>query len=162
MSGMGRLRSYLWRYWRRYLVGALCLFVTATLIMMIPWWIREGVRILERGGALREVSFYALMIALAAILQGIVRTYSRFLIFNAGRDIEYDIRNDLFAHLQKLSLSYYQAQRTGDLMSRLINDISAVRMLFGLCIHDFINAPLYYLYALVVIFSWEISMSVSR
>src|SRR5712692_11779709 len=147
MSGMGRLRSYLWRYWRRYLVGALCLFVTATLIMMIPWWIREGVRILERGGALREVSFYALMIALAAILQGIVRTYSRFLIFNAGRDIEYDIRNDLFAHLQKLSLSYYQAQRTGDLMSRLVNDVTAVRTMLGLGIVSLLNTPLYYIYA---------------
>ncbi len=158
---MGRLRSYLWRYWRRYLVGALCLFVTATLIMMIPWWIREGVRILERGGALREVSFYALMIALAAILQGIVRTYSRFLIFNAGRDIEYDIRNDLFAHLQKLSLSYYQAQRTGDLMSRLINDISAVRMLLGPGILNFINAPLYYFYAMILMFSMDVRMTLA-
>src|SRR5919197_1654533 len=106
MRGMGRLRGYLWRYWRRYLLGAFCLFGTATLIMLIPWWIRQGVRILEQGGTLREVSFYALIIGFAAILQGIVRTYSRFLIFNAGRDIEYDIRNDLFAHLQKLSLSY--------------------------------------------------------
>ena len=57
-----------------------------------------------------------------------MRTYSRALIFNAGRDVEYDLRNDLFAHLEKLPLSFYQSQRTGDLMSRVINDISAVRV----------------------------------
>ena len=161
MSGMRRLKSYLWRYWRHYLLGAFCLLGTATLIMFIPWWIRESVRILEQGGTLREVSFYALMIAAAAILQGIARTYSRFLIFNAARDIEYDIRNDLFAHLQKLSLSYYQSQRTGDLMSRLINDISAVRMLLGPGILNLINAPLYYFYAMILMFSMDVRMTLA-
>jgi ABC-type multidrug transport system fused ATPase/permease subunit len=48
---MGRLKTYLWRYWRRYLLGGLCLLGTATLVMWIPWWIREAVRILEEGGA---------------------------------------------------------------------------------------------------------------
>ena len=158
---MRRLKSYLWRYWRHYLLGAFCLLGTATLIMFIPWWIRESVRILEQGGTLREVSFYALMIAAAAILQGIARTYSRFLIFNAARDIEYDIRNDLFAHLQKLSLSYYQSQRTGDLMSRLINDISAVRMLLGPGILNLINAPLYYFYAMILMFSMDVRMTLA-
>jgi ATP-binding cassette subfamily B multidrug efflux pump len=155
MTGIGRLKSYLPRYWRRYLLGALCLFGTATLIMLIPWWIRQGVRILEQGGAIEEVTFYALIIGAAAILQGITRTFSRFLIFNAARDIEYDIRNDLFGHLQKLPLSYYHSQKTGDLMSRLINDISAVRMLLGPGFLNLVNAPLYYFYAMVLMFSMD-------
>ena len=64
------------------------------------------------------------------------------MIFNVGRDIEYDLRNDLFAHLERLPLAYYQTQQTGDLMSRLVNDITAVRMLLGvgflcrLCCHE--------------------------
>src|SRR4029434_3465905 len=48
---MGRLKTYLWRYWRRYLVGGICLLSTATLVMWIPWWIRDAVRIIEHGGA---------------------------------------------------------------------------------------------------------------
>ena len=72
-----------------------------------------------------------------------MRTYSRALIFNAGRDVEYDLRNDLFAHLQKLPLSFYHTQRTGDLMSRVINDISAVRVMLGPGILNFVNAPVY-------------------
>jgi ATP-binding cassette subfamily B multidrug efflux pump len=158
---MGRLKTYLWRYWRRYLLGGLCLFGTATLVMWIPWWIREAVRILEQGGALGDVTFYAAIIGLAALAQGIIRTCSRALIFNAGRNVEYDLRNDLFAHLQKLPLSFYHARRTGDLMSRVINDISAVRVMLGPGVLNFANAPLYYVYALALMLSMDVRMTLA-
>ena len=158
---MGRLKIYLWRYWRRYLIGGLCLFGTATLVMWIPWWIREAVRILEQGGALGDVTFYAALIGLAALAQGIIRTYSRALIFNAGRNVEYDLRNDLFAHLQKLPLSFYHARRTGDLMSRVINDISAVRVMLGPGVVNFVNAPLYYVYAVALMLSMDVRMTLA-
>jgi len=158
---MRRLGQYIWRYWRRYLVGAVCLLGTATLVMWIPWWIRQAVRILERGGSLSDVRFYAELIGAAAIVQGIVRTYSRSLIFNAGRNVEYDLRNDLFAHLQKLPLSFYHSQRTGDLMSRVVNDISAVRVMLGPGILNFVNAPLYYVYALALMLSMDVRMTLA-
>jgi ATP-binding cassette, subfamily B, multidrug efflux pump len=158
---MGRLKHYVWRYRRRYLVGGLCLLSTATLVMWIPWWIREAIRIIEHGESLSNVTFYAAVIGVAAVVQGIVRTYSRALIFNAGRDIEYDLRNDLFAHLQKLPLSFYHSQRTGDLMSRVINDISAVRVMLGPGILNFVNAPLYYVYALTLMLSIDVRMTLA-
>jgi ATP-binding cassette subfamily B protein len=158
---MGRLSLYIWRYWKRYLVGGLCLFATATLVMWIPWWIREVVRIIEHGGAMRDVTFYAVLIIVAAIAQGFVRTYSRALIFNAGRDVEYDLRNDLFAHLEKLPISFYQSQRTGDLMSRVINDISAVRVMLGPGVLNFANAPLYYVYAVALMLSMDVRMTLA-
>jgi len=158
---MGRLKIYLWRYWRLYLLGGLCLFGTATLVMWIPWWIREAVRILEQGGSLRDVTFYAAIIGLAALAQGVIRTYSRALIFNAGRNVEYDLRNDLFDHLQKLPLAFYQSRRTGDLMSRVINDISAVRVMLGPGVLNFVNAPLYYLYALALMLSMDVRMTLA-
>jgi ATP-binding cassette subfamily B multidrug efflux pump len=158
---MKRLFYYAGRYWRRYLVGGLCLLGTATLVMWIPWWIREAVRIIEHGGSLSDVTAYAGIIALAAVAQGVVRTYSRALIFNAGRNVEYDLRNDLFAHLQKLSVSFYHAQSTGDLMSRVINDISAVRVMLGPGILNFVNAPLYYVYALALMLSMDVRMTLA-
>jgi ATP-binding cassette subfamily B protein len=96
-----------------------------------------------------------------AIVQGIVRTLSRTLIFNAGRDIEYDLRNDLFAHLEKLPLSFYQARKTGDLMSRLVNDVTAVRMLLGPGILNFINTPVYYAYGLTIMCSIDPVLTVT-
>jgi ATP-binding cassette subfamily B protein len=158
---MGRISQYLWRYWRRYLFGGLCLFGTATLVMWIPWWIREAIRIIEHGGALGDVRYYVLLIIAAAIAQGFVRTYSRALIFNAGRNVEYDLRNDLFAHLEKLPLSFYHSQRTGDLMSRVINDISAVRTMLGPGVLNFANAPLYYVYAVVLMLSMDVRMTLA-
>jgi hypothetical protein len=67
---MGRLNHYLRRYWRRYLWGAICLLATATLVMWIPWWIREAVRIIEQGGSISDVTFYAGLIAAAALAPG--------------------------------------------------------------------------------------------
>jgi ATP-binding cassette subfamily B protein len=159
MGGMGRLRGYLLRYWRRYVLGSLCLLGTVTLVMWIPWWIREGVRIIEHGGSLADVRYYALLITAAGVAQGIIRTFSRAFIFNAGRDIEYDLRNDLFAHLQKLPIKFYHSQRTGDLMSRVINDISAVRSLLGPGILNFFNAPVYFVYAIVLMLSMDVRMT---
>ncbi len=158
---MGRLSQYIWRYWRRYLVGGLCLLGTATLVMFIPWWIRDVVRIIEQGGAMRDVTYYAVLIIAAALAQGLVRTFSRALIFNAGRDVEYDLRNDLFAHLQKLPTSFYQSQRTGDLMSRVINDISAVRVMLGPGVLNFANAPLYYVYAMALMLTMDVRMTLA-
>ncbi len=158
---MGRLKHYVWRYRWRYLAGAFCLFATATVVMLIPWWIREAVRIIESGGRMQDLTFYAALIAVAALLQSVVRTFSRALLFNAGRDVEYDLRNDLFAHLEKLPLSYYHSQRTGDLMSRVINDISAVRVMLGPGILNFVNAPLYYLYALALMLAMDARMTLA-
>jgi ATP-binding cassette subfamily B multidrug efflux pump len=158
---MGRLKSYAWRYWRRYLLGGLCSLATATLVMWIPWWIRDAIGIIERGGSIRDVTFYAVLIGLSAVLQGLVRTCSRALIFNAGRDVEYDLRNDLFAHLEKLPLSFYHRQRTGDLMSRVINDISAVRVMLGPGILNFVNAPLYFVIAVVLMLSMDVRLTLA-
>ena len=158
---MGRLFGYLRRYSNQYLLGGLFLLATATLVMWIPWWIREAVRVIEHGGPASGAVYYAVLIIVAAIVQGVVRTYSRALIFNAGRNIEYDLRNDLFAHLQKLPPSYYHRQRTGDLMSRVINDISAVRVMLGPGVLNFVNAPLYYVYAVALMLSMDVRMTLA-
>ena len=116
--------------------------------MSIPWLLKQAVEGIEHGRPFSEVSSTVLLIIGIALLQGVVRSFSRFLIFNVGRDIEYQLRNELFAHLQTLSLSYYQRQPIGDLMSRLVNDVTAVRLLLGLGIINILNTPLYYVYAM--------------
>ena len=144
---MPRLWGYIYRYRVRYLRGIGCLVASASLAMSIPLLLKRAIEAIEKGLPFRQLSLYLLAIIGVALVQGVVRAFSRFLIFNVGRDIEYDLRNDLFAHLQKLSLNYYQSQFIGDLMSRLVNDVTAVRMLLGLGIINILNTPLYYVYA---------------
>lgn len=152
---MVRLFGYLRRYRHRLAAGAACLLLTATLVMLVPYLLKRGVEAVERGQPLADVARFAALIVVAASVQGVVRTFSRALIFNVGRDVEYDLRNDLFAHLLRLPCAYYQGQQTGDLMSRLINDVTAVRMLLGPGVLNLLNTPLYYAYALSIMLSLD-------
>jgi ATP-binding cassette subfamily B multidrug efflux pump len=154
---MRRLWSYLARYWKRYLAGCLCLIATASLAMAIPVLLKRAVDSIQASpdmatGA-RSAGFYAAVVIAIALAQGVVRTFSRFVIFNVGRDVEYDLRNDLFRHLERLPWKFYQSRPTGDLMSRLVNDISAVRMLLGPGVLNVLNTPVYYLYAVSIMVS---------
>ncbi|MBI5505639.1 MAG: ABC transporter ATP-binding protein [Deltaproteobacteria bacterium] len=148
---MDRLWKYLRRYTWRYLFGSLCLFATASAVMAIPILTRHAIDAIGADGPAPErialVAHYALLVVVLAVAQAVVRTISRVLIFNAGRDVEYDLRGELFDHLLRLHQGYYQHQRTGDLMSRLVNDIGAVRMLLGPGILTLLNTPLYLAYA---------------
>src|SRR5262245_7212740 len=99
--------------------------------MAVPYLVKRAIDAIQAGAAFSTVSTLAAVIVAVALVQAVTRTLSRSLIFNVGRDVEYDLRDDLFAHLQRLPVAYYQAQQTGDLMSRLINDVTAIRMLLG-------------------------------
>lgn len=162
---MRRLWVYIKRYKARYAVGSLCLFCTASLVMAIPYLTRLAIDAIDLNDPgtdpLATVAFYGTAIAAIAIIQAVVRTISRTLIFNTGRDVEYDIRNDLFKHLETLPQSYYQNQRTGDLMSRLINDIGAIRLVLGVGVLTFVNTPLYVLYAftLMLLMNWQLTLA---
>src|SRR6476659_1076601 len=101
---MHRLWGYIVRYRLRYARGILCLVASATLAMSIPLLLKWTIEAIQQQRPFRDVLFYVLVIISVACLQGVVRSSSRFMIFNVGRDIEYQLRNDLFAHLQKLSL----------------------------------------------------------
>ena len=145
---MKRLLSYMRRYWLRYAFGIACTFATAALAMKIPLFLRDAIDA-TRADRMDLVAYYSeLMIAFAVIL-GIVRWFSRFVIFNVGRDIEYDLRNDLFQHLTTLNSDFYQRFKTGDLMSRMINDLTAVRMMVGMFVLTIANTPLIYALALI-------------
>lgn len=156
---MRRLFAYMRRYRGQYLFGFVCLLVTATLAMLIPYFLKRAVDVIEHDRSLRGVGFYVGVIVGMALVQAVARTYSRFVIFNIGRDIEYDLRNDLFAHLETLPLGFYQRSQTGDLMSRLVNDISAVRMMIGPGILNFINTPVYYVYAVTIMLTISVPLT---
>jgi ATP-binding cassette subfamily B multidrug efflux pump len=158
---MRRLWAYLLRYRWRYAAGGSCLLATATLAMAVPYLLKQTIDAIGHGAPSGRIATYALWIIGVAIAQAVVRTFSRILIFNVGRDVEYELRNDLFLHLQKLPLSFYHTQHTGDLMSRLINDVTAVRMLLGPGILNFVNTPVYYAYGIGVMLTLDPSLTVA-
>ncbi|MFN8543093.1 MAG: ABC transporter ATP-binding protein [Candidatus Binatia bacterium] len=156
---MARLWGYLGRYRVRYAGGIACLVGATSLTMAVPWLFKRAVDAIAAGAPVGQlVRLLAAVIAIAAV-QAVVRTYSRFVIFNVGRDIEYDLRNDLFAHLERLPVAFYQQRQTGDLMSRLVNDVTAVRLLLGPGILNFINTPVYYAWGLGIMLSLDVRLT---
>ena len=150
---MSRLWGYVARYRLPIGAGVVCLVAAPTLAMAVPWLWRRAVNDLAAGADGAALGRTVSLLIAIALVQAVVRAASRSLIFNVGRDIEYDLRNDLFAHLERLPVSFYQSRRTGDLMSRLVNDVTAVRMLLGPGILNFINTPVYYLYGVTIMCS---------
>jgi ATP-binding cassette subfamily B multidrug efflux pump len=149
---MQRLFSYIRRYWHRYIFGLLCTIATAVLLTIIPRLSGEAINAINRGDYPHLVYLTELMITVAIAMGG-ARWFSRFVIFNCGRDIEYDLRNDLFSHLSNLDQVFYQRIRTGDLMSRVINDLGAVRMMVGMGALSLTTVPVTFFFALVFMFT---------
>jgi ATP-binding cassette subfamily B multidrug efflux pump len=157
---MKRLLGYVRRYWARYAFATLCTLATVTFQMIIPYLSGRAINAID-AGRLHRVAWLAGGICAAALLMGVVRWFSRFMFFNCGRDIEYNLRNDLFDHLTLLDPSFYERLKTGDLMSRMINDLSAVRMMVGMGALTFANTPLTYIYALtfMVTSQWRLTLA---
>lgn len=132
-------------------LGVLCLFVTAAVTMAIPTLMRSAIDAAGAGQGEAErtmVRHTVLLMIGLAVLGGLVRTLSRALIFNVGREVEFELRNELFDHLVRLPTAFYQVSPTGDLMSRAVNDIAAVRMMLGPGLLNIVNTPIYYVWAL--------------
>ena len=126
-----RLLRYALRYRGAFLVGFLCVIVTSAVGVAGPWVLKYAIDDLRLAVNANKVGFYAAALLALAAVGGFFRFLMRRIIIGASRDIEYDLRNDFFAHLQRLDLAYFQRHRTGDLMSRATNDLAAVRMLIG-------------------------------
>ena len=131
MSPGPRLLGYVLRYRRAFFLGFLCVIATSAVGLAGPWVLKYAVDDLARGADVGRVGFYGVALLALAGIGGVFRFLMRRIIIGASRDVEYDLRNDFFAHLQRLDLAYFQRHRTGDLMSRATSDLNAVRMMIG-------------------------------
>lgn len=125
------LFPYLRKYWRGYLVGAVSVLLTNIIWVQFPQVIKSVTDDLNRGHLQKTLLFYALLLIAIAVGKGIFQFLTRWILIGISRDIEFDLRNDMFRHLESLSYEFYQQTRTGDIMARATNDLNAVRMLLG-------------------------------
>ena len=131
MTPQRRLIKYLARYRRAFISGFACVVLATAISTGGPWVLKYAVDDLSQGLTFDKVRWYGALLLLLAAVGGVFRFLMRRIIVGVSRDFEYDLRNDFFAALQRLHLSYFQHHRTGDLMSRATNDLSAVRMMMG-------------------------------
>ena len=96
-----------------------------------PWVLQHAVDSLQKGVDAAKLGRYALLVVAVAAVAGVFRYLMRRILIGVSRHLEYDLRNDFFAHLQRQPLSFYHGRQTGELMSRATNDMGAVRMVLG-------------------------------
>lgn len=154
------LRPYLWRYRWGMATGMTCLVVKDVAAAAQPLMIGSAIDALTR--ALHSSLFvrYAAYLVALSVVQGIFQYWMRVIIIGISRDVEYDLRNDLFRHLVSLSPDYYQSTRTGDIMARATNDLNAVRMMLGPGIMYWVETSLTFALAIVVMVSkdWRLAL----
>jgi ATP-binding cassette subfamily B multidrug efflux pump len=131
MSSLRRLYPYVARYRWSVVLGLSCSLVATAIQLAGPWILKYSIDDLTAGVTSSKLLLYAGLILAAAIVGGYFRYEARQRMIGASRAMEYDLRSDFFAHLQRLPLGYYNEHRTGDLMSRATSDLSAVRMMIG-------------------------------
>jgi ATP-binding cassette subfamily B protein len=157
--GLRRLYGYLAHHRGAYALSALTTLGYVVTFVALPILIGRAIAAGEARLPDAEVARRCLWIVLVTLLQGGLRYYSRILVFNLARDIEYELRNDLFSHLQRLPQSFYLRWRTGDLMSRCVNDLGSVRMLLGPGALNLFQTPILYAAVLVAMLSLDVRLA---
>ncbi len=142
------------------MAGLVCVVGTTSLYLATPWVLRYAVDSLSESITQGKLLYYAALIVGLTIGQGIFRFLMRWLMIGVSRRIEYHLREDVFEQLERLPLSFYQKNRTGDLMSRATNDLSNVRMLMGPGIMYTANTILITVLAMILMVSidWRLTM----
>ena len=127
--------------------------MTTAISLAAPWVLKHAIDDLHDAVTLGKVRLYAVAVLGLAAVGGLFRFLMRRIIIGASREFEYDLRNDFFAALQRMHLGYFQQTRTGDLMSRATNDLSAVRMMIGPAVMYTANTGLTFIVAIILMVS---------
>jgi len=154
-----RLFPYLRRYRRQYVLGFASLGLCSSLFAVSPLVLQFAVDDLYAGVTRTKLATYAGILLLISGLAGYFRYQMRRIIISASRGFEYDLRNDFFAHLERLPVSFYHQNRTGDLMSRATNDLGSVRMMVGPAAMYLANTLITAVVSLTLMFSLDVRLT---
>lgn len=131
MDSLSYLNKYFLRYKKKLALGVVFILISNTAQVFIPIFLREGIDGIQQDVSYSQLFDYGLLIVAAALIAGVFRFLIRQTIIVVSREIEYDLRQDFWAHIQKLPFRYFQNNSTGNIMAHATNDISAVRMYVG-------------------------------
>lgn len=139
MKELKHLNKYFKKYWLKLFFGIIITVIARLFQLIMPSYVNNSITVveqyikaeIEKSTAQDLLMEYILIIVGAALLSGFFTFLMRQLIINISRYIEYDLKNEIFDHYQKLSLNFYKKNRTGDLMNRISEDVNEVRMYAG-------------------------------
>ncbi|HEY0264300.1 MAG TPA: ABC transporter ATP-binding protein [Granulicella sp.] len=131
LKSLRPLVPYLKRYWKSLAWGAVATILYNVAKVMLPLVIGHAVDDMQHGLTEQKIVYHSLRLLVLAVISAVFLYTMRQVIIGASREIEFDLRNDLFQNLERQAPSFYHTHRTGDIMARTTNDLNAVRMLLG-------------------------------
>jgi ATP-binding cassette subfamily B protein len=131
MKNLFTLKKYFIRYKKKLILGALFVILSNACMIYIPLIIKDAINALTVKVSIPQLIHFSILIVLASLFAGCFRYLIRQMIIVVSREIEYDLREDFWAHIQKLPLRYFQNNSTGNVMAHATNDINAVRSFLG-------------------------------
>jgi ATP-binding cassette subfamily B multidrug efflux pump len=143
------LGSYLRPYWRSLAIGGVFLLLTNVVDKSIPWLLQHAIDALIAQD-LTVVRNYALVVLVLAAVMWVVRVRSRIYVFNVGRDVEFDLRNEIIEKVHTLGPSFFRRMPTGEIMSRATNDLGQLRLLVGFGALNVVNSLMAYVGAIAL------------
>jgi ATP-binding cassette subfamily B multidrug efflux pump len=155
------LLRYIVRRRRQLSLATVTVIVSSALAVVPPLIIREVFDRLAAGTTMQTILVLAMLVVVVSIAENLARMGSRWLVMNASRRTEYELRNDLFAHLQTLHVGFFQHSKIGDLMARMTNDVQAVRMMLGPGVLNVFQTGVLLLLALAFMFSISVKLTLA-
>ncbi len=160
MKELKHLNKYFKKYWLKLLLGILITVIARVFSLIMPSYVSKSIdtikdlatNIVSAGEAKSLLFEYILIIIGAAILSGLFTFLMRQTIINVSRYIEYDLKNEVFDHYQELNLDFYKRNRIGDLMNRISEDVTQVRMFGGPVIMYGINTLTTFVFVISLMF----------
>ena len=154
------LLPYLGRYRFRMVLGFCMVILTVVASMFSPWVLKYVIDGLNEGFDRARLLQFAAIILGISLVEGFFRFWMRRILIGVSRLVEYDLRNDFLAHIQKMSLSFLQSRSTGDIMSRATNDLNAVRSVLGPAIMYSMNTVTLIIIATYILFrlNWQLTL----
>ncbi len=131
LGDLGPLYSYMRRYRGQYVLGTLACVATNIVAVQFPRVLGMAVNRVERSATRELILVFAAVLVAISLMKGVFLYAQRWILIGISREIEFDLRNDLFRKLETQDSGFYQRYRTGDIMARMTNDLNAVRMLLG-------------------------------
>ena len=155
-----RLLPYYTPYRSDLITGLTIVVVSTAITSVIPWFLRKAIDGIRSGAPVSRTLIIAGQIVAVALFAGFLRYTMREILNRVSRHIEYDLRNDLFAHLMMLDPDWFAKNRTGDIMARLTNDLGAVRMAAGPAIMYLVNTIAGAVFALAFMLRIDVRLTI--
>jgi len=158
---LAKLGAYMRPHWRSATLGILALLIVNALGVYIPLLIRDAIDHLQKLFSYDQVLKYAILIVVLSSVMWVIRMASRIWLFGVGRQVEFDLKQQIFQHLLKLEPAYFSTHTTGDLISRATSDVENIRRLVGFAVLSLANTLFAYALTLPVMLGISVNLTLA-